>query len=212
MKLFQYCRKAEIYNGAGDLLCVADVTYEPKSGLLVTVPRSFKHLSQPSFALVFYDPVQGLVTCNCVFSAPLILPGGWRSLRCQVQEQLYRRQRRLDLKIPLECAVMVRLLPGSEDDPPPPETPCPATVHNLSAGGVYLTTRLNAAVGRRLAFSFHETGAPIPLVASILRVERDLSERDPALAGYGCRFTDMAAREESLLRGYIFQREREMHK
>ena len=95
---------------------------------------------------------------------------------------------------------------------PRPEAPCPATVHNLSAGGVYLTTRLNAAVGRRLAFSFHETGVPIPLVASILRVERELSERDPALAGYGCRFTDMAAREESLLRGYIFQREREMHK
>lgn len=211
MKSFQYCRKAEIYDEPGTLLCEAEVAFDPKSGLLLTVPRSFKHLSQPIFEIVFYDPILGLVTCKCALSAPLILPGGRRSLRCRVIEQLYQRQRRLDLKIPLETRTTVRVEYPPEETPLQPGKAYPAVIRNISAGGVYLVTRLPAAVGRKLSFTFEEGGLSLPLTARVLRVERDVNERDPSLAGYGCRFVDLPTRVESQLRSYVFRTEREMH-
>ncbi len=211
MKKFQYCQKAEIYNETGGLLCQAEVALDPKSGLLLTVPRSFKHLSQPTYEIVFFDPVMGLVTCKCVLSAPLILPGGWRSLRCRVMEQLYLRQRRVDLKIPLEARVMVRVEYPPEETPFQPGKEHPAIIQNISAGGVYLVTRLPVAIGRILSFTFYETDSPLLLTATVLRVEREIDPQDRSLAGYGCRFTDLPTRVETQLRSYIFRAEREMH-
>ena len=79
---------------------------------------------------------------------------------------------------------------------------------NISAGGVYLRTALPLQPDRRLWFDFKGAGETIPLTAQILRVD-DLSPH-PAkqIFGYGCRFVDLPARHESLLRGYVFQEDR----
>ena len=207
MKMFQYCSKAEIFGESGELLTQADVAFDPKSGLLLTVPRGFKHLAQPAFEIVFFDPIMGLVTCQCALSAPLIVEGGRRSLRCRVLSQLYARQRRHDLKIPLESEVTVRAESaaggaGQEQK---------ARLRNISAGGVYLVSRFPAIVGDLLSFTFHDAPQPIRLTARVLRVEQGVNPKDPACQGYGCRFVDIPLRDESLLRSYIFKREREMH-
>ena len=208
MKMFQYCGKAEIFSESGELLSKADVAFDPKSGLLITVPRSFKHLAQPTFEIVFFDPIMGLVTCQCLLSAPLMVEGGRRSLRCRVLDQLFARQRRHDLKIPLESEVTVRSESAAEGTC---QREHKAKLRNISAGGVYLISKLPAGVGDLLSFTFHDTQQPIKLTGRILRVEQGVHPKDPGYQGYGCRFVDIPLRDESLLRSYIFKKEREMH-
>ena len=71
-----------------------------------------------------------------------------------------------------------------------------------------ICTALPLQPDRRLWFDFKGAGETIPLTAQILRVD-DLSPH-PAkqIFGYGCRFVDLPARHESLLRGYVFQEDR----
>ena len=118
-------------------------------------------------------------------------------------------QRRQDVKVSVaagaEVTIHVARQPG--DHIQVVKDGYPATVLNISAGGVYLRTALPLQEGRRLWFDFKGAGETIPLTAQILRVD-DLSPH-PAkqIFGYGCHFIDLPARYESQLRSYVFREE-----
>ena len=88
----------------------------------------------------------------------------------------------------------------------------PATVVNISAGGVYLRTSLLLAKGRRVWFDFMETGEKLTLSAQILRVENASLTQNQILYGYGCKFVNMLSRHESVLRSFIFQQQRQQRR
>lgn len=207
MAMLDNCKKAEIFDDLGNMLCEAAVSCDPFGGLLVDVPDALDYKAQSLFHILFYDPSMGMVTCRCSLSAPLDLPGGKRSLRCEVAEQLSQENRRQDVKVSLGAEVMIHVSrqPGDKVQVPPEGVP--AKILNISAGGVYLRTALALKEGRQLWFDFTQAGSVIPLRAQILRVEDATIWAQKPLYGYGCQFVDLPTRYESQLRSFVFREE-----
>ena len=202
----EQCKKAELYKG-DHFLCEAVVTAGPAGSVLLTVPQQVAYGRSNELAVKFYDAALGVLTCRCVLSAPMELPEGGMSLRCDIMETLEQVQRRLDVKVPTNVQVMLHAerRPG---DLYIPMKGWPATVKNISAGGVYVSTDLSLSAGREIEFEFRETGEKLELMARILRVE-DLTEQpNLPIYGYGCKFVCLSARAENQLRNFVFREER----
>lgn len=204
--MFEKCKKADILEKSGALICQARVNVGRSGEVLLVIPRAAAYKSNASYRVMFYDPVLGRVTCRCRLSAALPLPGGELcSLRCEVQEYLTQEQRRRNMKIDLGQSVMLHAVFQPDDPVPAPGYVVPATVVNISVGGVYLRSPLLLAEGRRVWFDLQLSGDRLTLSASILRVENASVSPSQKLYGYGCKFVDMLSRDESLLRGFISQ-------
>ena len=126
-----------------------------------------------------------------------------RSYRCNILRRLRQVQQREDVKVPVSDVVFVKLN-DAEDG-------MEAMLRNISAGGVFLVTRLRALPGEYLNFTFQCDGLEIPLTAEILRVEPQKNRRGKPLYGYGCRFIQCPSVYESALRSFVFREERALH-
>ncbi len=213
MKLLEYCKKADVLDDEGELLCTGQVEQGYWSDILITLPSSFDYEQQPYYRIMFYDPTMGLATCRCTLSSPLKKTGlPWIVYRCEITGDITQIQRRNDIKIPLSTPTRVnvrRLANGAPHENP--QGGYPATIKNISAGGVYLLANLQVDAGSLLTFHFRIPGSDIPLTAEILRAEEQ-PPQDPPLWGYGCRFVALSSRHESQLRSYVFKVERQMYK
>lgn len=208
MAMLDHCKKADICDDEGELLYQCSVQQDPLGGLLLVLPRELDYQAQDSFLVVFYDPTMGMVTCRCRLSVPLNLPDRMCSLRCEVVEQLSQDQRRQDLKVKVGLKVMLQVSVQPSDSFSLPEEGYPAVVEDLSAGGVYLRTDLPLRKGRHLWFDLREVGGDsFTLTAQILRVDRPQSAVGKQRFGYGCRFIELTAQQESQLRSYVFREE-----
>lgn len=207
MVKLEQCKKAELYRGE-QLLCEASVTVGPEKDILLRVPRSAGLGGERSHIVKFFDSSLGVLTCRCMLSSPMELPEeDALSLRCDIMELQDQLQRRLDVKVYVDVPVMLHAerRPG---DLYIPLKGWPATVRNISAGGVYVSTDLSLGAGREIEFEFRETGEKLELMARILRVE-DLTEQpNQPIYGYGCKFVCLSARAENQLRNYVFREER----
>lgn len=210
LPMFEKCKKADILERSGDLICQARVSVGHSGEILLVIPRAAAYKPGASYRVVFYDPSLGRVTCRCRLSAALPLPGGELcSLRCEVQEELFQEQRRQDVKIPLGMNIMLHAVYQPGDPARPPEAGVPATIVNISAGGAYLRTALLLARGRRVWFDFQAGGEKLTLSAQILRAENAPPNQGQILYGYGCKFVNMLSRHEAALRSFIFQQQRQ---
>lgn len=207
MMLFFHCKKAEILSEDGTPAAEAVVSIAATGGLLLTLPRDFTvELNAPVF-IVFYDPIIGMVRCRCTLSSPLISDDHQAcSYRCTVLERLHQEQRREDIKIPVSAKVTVTL-----KDPENPQE-APADLYNISAGGVYLLTTLQAKAGDLLSFLFRGPFGSIPLTARILRAEDRRDRYNRPIRGYGCRFVGLSTYQESQLRSFVFREEKRLYK
>lgn len=208
--MFERCKKADILEKSGELLCKARVKVGRSGDIMMIIPTAVWYKPNGMYHVIFYDPVSGLVTCKCRLSASVTLPGGELcSLRCEVQNRLAARQRRQDVKVPVQIPVMIRsnFLPG--DVVQIPEMGLPATIDNISAGGIYFHMGTALSVGRRVWFTMRQVGEEITLSAQILRVERlNIPQGHGEMYGYGCKFINLLSRQETLLRSFVFQEER----
>ena len=192
--MFEKCKKGDIIEKTGALICQARVSVGHSGEVLLVIPRAASYKPNSLYRVVFYDPVLGRVTCRCRLSASLPLPGGELcSLRCEVLEQLNQEQRRQDVKIPLGAGV-------------------PATIVNISAGGVYLRAPLLLEKGRRVWFDFQIGGENLTLSAQVLRSENASLNKNQLLYGYGCKFINMLSKHEAALRSFIFQQQRQQRR
>lgn len=206
MTAFLHCRKAEVYDKANNKTIAAAVSVGPMDSLLVTLPRDFKHNTADPVQVVFYDPMDGLVTCRCTLTSPLVTDDRQHcSYRCQVLDRLSQEQRREDIKISLTSKVTVTL------ETPERTLEAPATIYNISAGGIYMVTELNLKPGDQVSFYFHDAGGTIPLTAEVLRIEIRYDRYSRPVKGYGCRFTDLASMYELQLRSYVFKEARRLY-
>lgn len=212
--MFEKCKKADIIEKTGALICQARVSVGHSGEVLLVIPRAAAYKPNSLYRVVFYDPVLGRVTCRCRLSASLPLPGGELcSLRCEILEQLNQEQRRQDVKIPLEMTVMLHVVYQPGDVSRVPESGVPATIVNISAGGVYLRAPLTLDKGRRVWFDFQIGGETLTLSAQILRRENAaLSSNHQLHYGYGCKFINMLSKHEAALRSFIFQQQRQQRK
>lgn len=202
--MFEKCKKADILEKSGALICQVRVNVGRSGEVLLVIPRAATYRPNAIYKVMFYDPVLGLVTCRCRLSAAVPLPGGELcSLRCEIQEYLTQEQRRRNMKIDLGQSVMLHAVFQSGDPVPAPGYVVPATVVNISVGGVYLRSPLLLAEGRRVWFDLQLSGDSLTLSAMILRVENASVSPNQKLYGYGCKFVNMLSRDEALLRSFI---------
>ena len=208
--MFERCKKADILEKSGELLCRARVKVGRSGDIMMIIPTAAAYKPNSMYHVLFYDPVNGLVTCKCRLSTSVTLPGGELcSLRCEVQDRLAARQRRQDVKVPVQISVMIHasFLPG--DTVQLPDIGCPAVIDNISAGGVYFRMNTALPVGRKIWFSTRQFGEELTLSAQILRVERIQTQANqPEMYGFGCKFINLLSRQETLLRSFVFQEER----
>lgn len=206
-----HCKKVDIMDDEGHVLCSAEVTSDSANSLLVILPRSFNYRAQESFKTLFYDPIRGLVTCRSRFSSPLPLPDAKVSVRCYIVQSISQQNRRTDLKVPVFYNTLAKVeqttLSGIMDH----TDPYPAELVNISAGGVYIKLPVLLFRFNRISFVFDADGKEIPLTAEVLRVEDCSQSASKPLFGYGCRFVDLAPQYESALRSYVLRREKILH-
>ena len=209
--MFEHCKKADILEKSGDLLCRARVSVGRSGDILMIISTAAVYKPNSLYHVIFYDPVNGLVTCKCRLSASITLPGGELcSLRCEIQNRLASRQRRQDVKVPVQLNVMIHVSFEPGDTVRVPELGYPATIENISAGGIFMRTALPLAVGRRIWFNLRQTGEELTLSAQVLRVENATSQPGHRAFGYGCKFVNLLSRQETLLRSFVFQEERKL--
>ena len=208
--MFEKSKKADIYERSGALICQARVSVGRNGGILLVIPRAASYKPNSYYQVVFYDPVLGRVTCRCRLSTAIPLPGGELcSLRCEVMEQLAQVQRRQDVKIPLGSNILLHAVYQPGDVGKIPEGGAPATIVNISAGGVYLRTSMLLERGRRVWFDFVINNEKLTLSAQVLRAENASLNNNQILYGYGCKFINMLSKHEAALRSFIFQQQRE---
>lgn len=211
MAILENCLKADVYDIVdGALLCTARVSQGPMESILLEVPRSVDWTENDLCRIVFYDPVLGKLTCRCSLSSPLILSVEELSLRCEIIEKLSQEQRRNDVKVPVGHKVLLQIPHRPGDVIVPPEG-WPATVMNISAGGVCLRTDFVLEVGRTCSFIFPEAGGNIPLTAKVLWLADASTRPHQVLYAYGCQFVNLPTRYESQLRSFVFREERRLH-
>ena len=211
--MFEKCKKGDIIEKTGALICQARVSVGHSGEVLLVIPRAASYKPNSLYRVVFYDPVLGRVTCRCRLSASLPLPGGELcSLRCEVLEQLNQEQRRQDVKIPLGATIMLHAVYQPGDASRVPEAGVPATIVNISAGGVYLRAPLLLEKGRRVWFDFQIGGENLTLSAQVLRSENASLNKNQLLYGYGCKFINMLSKHEAALRSFIVQQQRQQRR
>ena len=118
MEILRDCKKAEVFDQSGGLLCEASVSAGPMGGILLTIPRSLEIKSQ-AFQILFYDPTLGMLTCRCALSSPLPLPDDKQSVRCDILERLSQKQRRDNKKYQRWRRISLHRF-GSQGGPPGP--------------------------------------------------------------------------------------------
>ena len=208
MNMLKKCRKAEIFNPAESLLCQAEVFSDISDRLWVSVSHDFPYEEFSYFNITFYDPVSGLVRCRCTLGSPESLSEERLSLLCTIVEVLESHHRRQDLKIPLEIEVELTCtyLPAGAPEPPSTFT---AITRNISAGGIYLICEHPLPEDAEIRFEITEANKPLLLNAKVLRQDKLPLKREMPQYGHGCRFFDLKPQTESILRNYIFRKERQ---
>lgn len=206
MRLSQRCEKAEILNAEGRVLTKAQVETVEEDTVSLVVPWSFDRLQQDVFTVVFYDPVQGVITTRCTLGSPRLLPEQRSALPCSILEEVSSMQRRMDVKVPLARTLQVIVtgqgVSGTYS----------AQLVNISAGGVYLICDVPVPEGTCFCFDFREPGIDLNLTAEVLRSESRTDRRGRMVFGYGCKFVHLSSRAETQLRGFVFQQERLRYK
>lgn len=199
---FTQCKKAELFDPSTDQVIVAGVSVTPPDSLVLALPSPFTPNTGVPVKIQFLDSVMGVVTCLCFLSRPrLTQDKKYVICRCKIQEQLQQLQRREDIKVPLAVAVEITHIDSG--------IRAMAIIHNISAGGAYLSSSLAVQKGDQLSFYLPNGEAVIPLTAEVLRIE---FRSDLGSIGYGCRFIQLGPQRESQLRAYVFQEERRLRK
>ncbi len=69
--MFEKCKKGDIIEKTGALICQARVSVGHSGEVLLVIPRAASYKPNSLYRVVFYDPVLGRVTCRCRLSASL---------------------------------------------------------------------------------------------------------------------------------------------
>lgn len=76
---------------------------------------------------------------------------------------------------------------------------------NLSAGGLYMVTKVPLVKGERIFFSYNFRNLERPFELEVIRVGQD-GEKE---YGYGCRFIGLTDGGEAAIRGFVYKKQKE---
>ena len=209
------CRQASIYTVNDVYVCDAAVSHIEEDSAILTVNKLHIDTQLTQAHVTFFDSSKGLITYSCEFTE---FKKSMRSTgteqfftRCTVSEQLSVMQRRNDIKVSVNIPVTLssKIQGRSLSD-------IAATIWNISAGGIFFTSRQEFKTGDTVDFHFFHPDLPsLTLHAEILRIQEHHQLRkiigsevkDTELIGYGCRFVHLPAQAESQIRNYVFRQD-----
>ncbi len=212
-------KKAIIFDHRKEPVCEAKVTLSDEEVIVLSFdPDYMDHLTS-EMDITFYDEAKGLITCRCLLSNPkrylerdnLYV----QTLDCVIGEELSVLQRREDLKVPVNLSVQV-MIPQGFELPPEAQTEqrfgkalLPGIAKNLSAGGIYFECEVAFPINQEVQFYLSIPGKQTLLLHAImLRIDAiEATEETAAGFGYGCRFMNLPAASETILRSYVFQQQ-----
>lgn len=205
--MFIECEKASVYSIGGDFIAEARVVDSHKHSLgLIFETTDMDKVSTES-VIVFYDGVQGLVTCRCRLSARVKVNGdeigetgnALYKVPCFIDELIGMEQRRHDLKVRVSLPVTLETadLAGKVIH-------IAAKIKDISAGGIGFESDALLKQEQIFSFLFETDRGSDRFKASILWKRRISGENEPPCYRYGGRFFDMTSYQESMVRKFTF--------
>ncbi|WP_077612071.1 PilZ domain-containing protein [Clostridium sp. Marseille-P2415] len=206
--MLKECEKACIYTLDGVFLAEVKVVDSDKDSMGLIVEEKDMDKVNTETVIVFYDGVQGLVTCKCRLSARMKINGDESGevggaiykVPCQIDELVGVEQRRNDLKVRVSFPVMLET-----SDADGKVTKIPARVKDVSAGGVGFESKQKLAEEQLFSFLFETDTGCTRLKGYVLWAEKLSKEEEPPRYRYGSRFLDMTSYQESMVRKFAFQ-------
>lgn len=201
-------RKASLYNENHEHIC--DVVVEERNEEIVLIfPEEIKSGSWEYVNAVFYDDMKGLITYKCKLEDYEFLSARLRA-KCILGEEESVVQRRNDLKIRQIIPISIQTV-----DTVGKKINVDATIHDISAGGLFCVSEHIFAEGDRFSFLFRRAAKPMRLECEVLRkqpYEAKGSFNLNQMMGYGCRFVNLTDTQESSIRSYVFREDLLMKK
>lgn len=206
--MFNECEKACIYTLDGDYIAEVKVMDSDKDSMGLLFEEQDIEKVKTETVIVFYDGIQGLVTCKCRLSARVKLSGREKGVTgravykvpCKIDELLGVEQRRRDLKVRVSFPI---LLETSDADGK--ITHIAAKVRDVSAGGIGLESAQKMEAQQSFSFLFDTDAGCTRLKATVLWGKKLSYEDEPPYYRYGCRFIDLTVYQESMVRKFTFQ-------
>lgn len=202
------CEKACIYSLDGEFIAEAKVIDPDKESMGLVFDEKQMEKLKTETVIVFYDGVQGLVTCKCHLSARVKLSGREKGLigravykvPCKIDQLIGVDQRRHDLKVRVKFPIMMETT-----DQDGKSVYVAAMVKDISAGGIGLESAQKLREQQNFSFSFDTDAGCTKLKATIVWVKKLSYEDEPPYYRYGCKFFDLNAFQESMVRKFTFQ-------
>lgn len=212
--IFIDCKKASVYDLDRIFLCDASVHDPEENNVLLQFESPTADILRSEVYVTFYDSTFGLVTYFCTLSnyKEFLLAPGYRvsTTSCNLQKEMSVIQRRNDIKIHVE--VETTLTFANEEDL---LVQASAVVKDISAGGIFFTTKYPFSPGQVFSFSFSQSANPLILKAQVIRIQppHEYDSRlpdDKNLYGYGCKFVDLSPHKESVIRNFVYKKDLEL--
>ena len=213
--MFKECNKACVYSQDGVYLAeVRVLDAETEDIGLVFEEEDIDMVSTESI-VVFYDDIQGLVTCECRLAGRVRITGkelGDKNgaifkIPCHIDEIRGREQRRQDLKVTVRCTVELLM---AEDEKKTKRVK--AKMKNISAGGAGFETAGYLRENQIFSFPFTIAGEVLWLTAIVVWKKNLAAERKEPYYYYGCSFFGLTASKESAVRRFVYQEQMKRRK
>lgn len=202
------CDKACVYSFDGVFLAEVKVVDSHMDSMgLIFKEEDMDEVNTES-VIVFYDAVQGLVTCKCRLSGRVKITGDESrdtgnaiyKVPCQIDELVGIEQRRHDLKIKVSYPITLET-----SDVDGKVTHVAAKIKDISAGGIGLESAVELREAQIFSFLFETDTECTRLKGHILWVKKISKENQPPCYRYGCRFFGMTSYQESMVRKFTFK-------
>ncbi|ADL05946.1 PilZ domain-containing protein [Lacrimispora saccharolytica] len=205
--MFIECEKACVYTMDGVFIAEVKVVDSHKDSMGLIFEEEDMDMVNTESVIVFYDGVQGLVTCRCRLSGRVKISGDESGeignaiykVPCLVDELIGIEQRRRDLKVRISMPVTLETA-----DADGKVTHIAAKAKDISAGGIGLEAAVELKESQVFSFLFDTDSDCTRLKASILWVKKISEENEPPRYRYGSRFFDMTTYQESMVRKFTF--------
>ncbi|MBE7720295.1 PilZ domain-containing protein [Lacrimispora indolis] len=201
------CEKACVYTLDGVFIAEVKVVDSHMDSMGLIFEEEDMDKVNTESVIVFYDGIQGLVTCKCRLSGRVKISGDESGeignaiykVPCQIDELIGVEQRRRDLKVRISFPVTLETA-----DADGKVTHITAKVKDISAGGIGFESAVELKEAQIYSFLFETDSGCTRLKGSILWVKKLSNENEPPRYRYGSRFFDMTSYQESMVRRFTF--------
>ena len=206
--MLKECEKACIYSFDGVFLAEVKVVDSEKESMALIFEEEDMDKVNTESVIVFYDGIQGLVTCKCSLSARVKVVGDEMGdlgraiykVPCRIDELIGVEQRRIDLKVRVSIPVVLETA-----DELGKVTHIPAKLKDISAGGIGFESQSKLKENQIFSFEFETDTGNTRLKASVLWIREVAEKGEEPFYRYGSRYFGLSTYQESMIRKFTFQ-------